>query len=261
MFNFAAVHREPGHRPDEYFETNLRGAENVCKLATAVHCDHIVFTSSISPYGPSEEKKDEETLPVPETPYGGSKLVAEKIHQAWQSQSSCRRLLIVRPGVVFGPGEGGNVTRLLRSLLKGYFVYLGNKETRKAGLYVKELACVMQFGIEYQERNGQNVVLLNAGMNPPPRVEDFVSAIKTVAQIKRSPLTVPRQLLLGISYPIDALSRTFGIKQPISPVRVRKLFRSTYVEPRRLAELGYRWKYSMESAFRDWKAENPEDFV
>jgi len=77
IFNFAAVHREPGHDPREYYETNLQGATNVCDYATAVDCRHVVFTSSISPYGPSEDAKHEGTLPVPETPYGGSKLVAE----------------------------------------------------------------------------------------------------------------------------------------------------------------------------------------
>jgi nucleoside-diphosphate-sugar epimerase len=259
--NFAAVHREPGHHPREYYETNISGAENVCAWAQTVGCGKMVFTSSISPYGPSEEMKDEDTLPVPETPYGGSKLVAEKIHVAWQAASPQHRLVIVRPGVVFGPGEGGNVTRLLRSLIKGYFVYLGNRETRKAGLYVKELVRIIEFGLTYQEETGTPIVLLNAGMNPPPRMEDFVVAIRKVAEVKREPISIPRAALLGVSYPIDAVARTFGIKQPVSPVRVRKLFRPTYVVPKRLVQLGYDWKYSLESAFVDWKAENPTDFV
>jgi hypothetical protein len=41
---------------------------------------------------------------------------------------------------------------------------------------------------------------------------------------------------------------------------VRKTFRSTFVAPRRLRELGYAWKYSLEEAFRDWKRECPDDF-
>lgn len=261
VFNFAAVHREPGHEAHEYFETNIKGAENVCTWASQAFCRRIVFTSSISPYGPSEEMKDEDSLPVPETPYGGSKLVAEKIHAAWQNGSSDRSLLILRPGVVFGPGEGGNVTRLVRSLIKGYFVYVGNQNTRKAGIYVKELARIAQFGLEHQDRTGEKVTLFNVAMNPTPRLEDFVSAARKVAGIRRRPFTIPRKLLIGSAYPIDLVSRTLGIKQPISPVRVRKLYRSTYIVPKRLNELGYTWKYSMEEAFLDWKAENPADFA
>lgn len=260
IFNLAAVHREPGHKAPEYFETNLYGAENVCAWASSVECSRIVFTSSISPYGPSEDLKDERSLPVPETPYGSSKLAAEKIHIAWQGAAAGRKLLILRPGVVFGPGEGGNVTRLIRSLVKGYFVYMGNRQTRKAGGYVKELCHVAQFGLEYQDRSGESVTLLNFSMNPPPPLESFVETISKVAGIRRKPWSVPRSLLLGVSYPIDAVAKTFGIQQPISPVRVRKLFRSTSIDPRALRELGYAWKYSLEDAFVDWKQDLPRDF-
>ena len=33
IFNFAAVHRTPGHPDNEYFETNMLGAQNVCDFA------------------------------------------------------------------------------------------------------------------------------------------------------------------------------------------------------------------------------------
>lgn len=261
VFNLAAIHREPGHEPHEYFETNLKGADNVCSWASYAECPRIVFTSSISPYGPSENPKDEQSLPVPETPYGSSKLAAEKIHLGWQAGDPGRKLLILRPGVVFGPGEGGNVTRLLRSLVKGYFVYMGNRHTRKAGGYVKELCYVVQFGMTHQDDTGENVTLLNFGMSPPPALEEFVEAIRTVAGIRRSPASVPRSFLLGVSYPIDRIARVLGIKQPISPVRVRKLFRSTFIDPRRLRELGYNWRFSLEGAFGDWKLDAPQDFA
>ena len=112
IFNFAAVHRTPGHEDKEYFETNIRGAENVCAFAEKYGIKNMVFTSSIAPYGASEELKTEESLPTPNTAYGISKLVAEKIHLAWQKGGDGRKLTIVRPGVVFGRGENGNFSRL-----------------------------------------------------------------------------------------------------------------------------------------------------
>ncbi|MBX6358528.1 MAG: NAD(P)-dependent oxidoreductase [Acidobacterium ailaaui] len=261
IFNFAAVHREPGHQPHEYYETNLKGAAHVCAYAEATGCQRLVFTSSISPYGPTEESRDEDSLPVPETPYGGSKLVAEKIHIAWQVAAPGRKLLIVRPGVVFGPGEGGNVTRLVRSLVKGYFVYMGNRETRKAGGYVKELVNVFLFGLDALEQHHTGQLLLNFSMFPTPALQEYVSAICKSAGIRRRPFSVPRKLLLGISYPIEGVASIFGIKQPISPTRVRKLYRSTNIEARRLQEMGYRYQYTIEEAFADWRKDKPEDFL
>jgi nucleoside-diphosphate-sugar epimerase len=260
VFNLAAVHREPGHQPKEYFETNIHGAENVCAYASAVGAKHLVFTSSISVYGPTEESKTEESLTVPESPYGGSKLVAENIHRTWQKAAPERRLLILRPGVVFGPGEGGNVTRLVRSLVKGYFVYMGNRATRKAGGYVKELSEVIRFGIAHQQQTGESVTLLNFSTMPTTIMEDFVNTIREVAAIRRKPISFPRSVLLGLSYPIDAVARTFGIRQPVSPTRIRKLYRSTNIEARGLQTLGYRYSYTLKAAFEDWKLDVPEDF-
>ena len=65
IFNFAAVHRTPGHPDPAYFETNIRGAENVCAFAERYGIRKIVFTSSIAPYGAAEELKEETTLPMP----------------------------------------------------------------------------------------------------------------------------------------------------------------------------------------------------
>lgn len=259
--NFAAVHREPGHEDDEYYETNLLGAENVCRWAERVGCNKLIFTSSIAPYGPSESPKDEGSLPVPVSAYGGSKLVAEQIHQKWlAADESNRHLVIVRPGVVFGPGEGGNVSRLIKAVLNRYFFYMGNRDTRKAGTYVKELCAAMCWVLDKQIAEGKNFSLFNMSMNPGPSIEDYVVAVANVAGKKVWVPSVPYSVLLLIAYGIDAFARPFGINHPFSPVRIRKLVRSNNIEPRFLVENGYPYRYSLESAFADWRKECPEEW-
>jgi nucleoside-diphosphate-sugar epimerase len=260
VVNLAAVHREPGHQPHEYFATNLLGAEHVCAWAERADCPSLLFTSSIAPYGPTEDRKDEYSLPTPTTPYGASKLAAEKIHLAWQRGGAGRRLLIVRPGVVFGPGEGGNVTRLVHAVLGRYFVYMGNRLTRKAGGYVKELCQVLTWLMRRQAASELGTVLCNFTMDPPPTVEEYVSAICRVAGVKRYTPNVPYRLLLGAAYPIEALCLPLGVTQPISPVRIRKLARSNNIEPRVLREARYEYRYTLESALADWREERPEDW-
>lgn len=260
IFNLAAVHREPGHEAHEYFETNLLGAENVCTWASAIGCKTMVFTSSISPYGPSEDEKTEASLPVPETPYGSSKLAAEKIHMMWQSAADARQLLVLRPGVVFGAGEGGNVTRLVHSLMKGYFVYLGNRSTIKAAGYVKELCRVAMFGLETLQKTGAPSLVLNFTMDPAPTVEQMVDAILRVTGKNATPINLPRSLLLALSYPAAAVGNVLGMNVPINPVRVRKLVRSNNVVAEQLRQLDYVYTYSLERAFQDWMEDCPGDF-
>jgi nucleoside-diphosphate-sugar epimerase len=209
IFNLAAVHREPGHNDGEFFFTNLIGAENVCQFAENVGCDTIFFTSSISPYGISDDVKDENTIPIPVTAYGSSKFAAEKIHQIWQAKNKLtRRLVIVRPGVVFGPGEGGNVSRLIKAVLNRYFFYMGNKNTRKAGVYVKELCNAMFWVFSRQETTGELVSLFNMSMNPGPSISEYVGAVCAVAKVKRFIPNIPYTLVGPAKFIFQNFSKT-----------------------------------------------------
>jgi nucleoside-diphosphate-sugar epimerase len=258
--NFAAVHREPGHEDYEYFECNLLGAENVCNWATRIGCNKIIFSSSIAPYGPSEEIKDEESIPIPSSAYGSSKLVAEKIHLVWQARMERHQLVIVRPGVVFGPGEGGNVSRLIKAVRNRYFFYMANRHTRKSGIYVKELCRAMMWALNNEQAKADGVSLFNMSMNPGPSIEDYVNSIARIAKIKVWVPNVPSTLLFIIAYLIDLIAKPLGINHPFSPVRIKKLIRSNDILPTRLVENGYDYKYSLDEAFLDWQKECPEEW-
>jgi nucleoside-diphosphate-sugar epimerase len=257
--NFAAVHREPGHELAEYYETNLPGAENVCAWAEQVGCQNIIFTSSIAPYGPTEEVKTEVSIPTPTSGYGGSKLAAEKIHLCWQRAGTGRRLVIARPGVVFGPGERGNVTRLVQATLRRYFFYMGNRATRKAGGYVKELTNTMIWALNRIPATG-GALLYNFSAPQAPSVQDYVDAACKVACVSRFVPSVPYRFLLVISYLIETIASPLGIKQPISPVRIRKLVRSNNIEPAVLKHEGYAYQYTLETAMQDWRKDRPEEW-
>lgn len=259
--NFAAIHREPGHEDFEYYQTNLLGAENVCAWAEKVGCNNVIFSSSISPYGSSQDEKDELSIPSPVTAYGGSKLAAEKIHQIWQArEDEHRRLVIVRPGVVFGPGEGGNVSRLIKAVLHRYFFYTGNQDTRKAGVYVKELCHAMFWVLQRQHNTGRHVTLFNMSMNPGPSIQDYVNTVCKVAGVHRFVPGVPYRLLLLIAHIIEVIARPLGIKHPFSPVRIRKLVRSNNILPNYLVETSYEYRYSLQEAFSDWRTSCPEEW-
>jgi nucleoside-diphosphate-sugar epimerase len=261
ILNFAAIHREPGHINNEYFETNLLGAENVCLFAEFIGCQNIIFTSSISPYGVNEANKDESTTPVPVTAYGSSKLVAEKIHQIWQAKDAgSRRLVIVRPGVVFGPGEGGNVSRLISAVLNHYFFYMGNKETRKAGVYVKELCIAMWWVFKRQEITGERVSIFNMSMNPAPSISEYVKTICKVANVNRLIPSIPYLFLLSTAYFLDFIAKPLRIKHPFSPVRVLKLVHSNNIIPTYLINNDYQFTFTLESAFSDWRESRPEEW-
>ena len=247
IFNLAAVHRTPGHPDHEYFETNIRGAENVTAFAEKHNINKILFTSSIAPYGAAEELKEETTLPTPNTPYGISKLVAEKIHQMWQVKNEKRELTIVRPGIVYGKGEHGNMTRLYKGMKGHYFMYTGRKDTIKACIYVKEL--VLFFKYRMMDNSFPGTDIFNCTFEPAYNIEQICETMKKATGLKyRIPL-IPSGLLMTAATILGPIG---GKKVGIHPVRVKKLMVSTNICGKKLAACGYKFHYSFEDTFRDW---------
>lgn len=255
IFNFAAVHTTPGHPDHEYFETNIKGAENVTAFAEKFGIKKILFTSSIAPYGASEEIKTEETLPMPNTPYGISKLVAEKVHIIWQSKSNERQLTIVRPGVVFGKGENGNFTRLYWGIRKNRFLSPGRKDTIKASIYVKELVNFMLFIIS-RERN--DVEIFNCTYEPAFTIEQISNSMMKVTDMQRKIYKIPGGVLKFAATIIGALG---GKSLGIHPDRVKKLMISTNISGKRMKASNYNFIYTFEEALTDWYKDNNSQYL
>lgn len=249
IFNFAAVHRTPGHDDIEYFETNIRGAENVCAFAEKYGIKKMVFTSSIAPYGASEQLKEETTLPTPNTPYGISKLVAEKIHIAWQRGNDGRKLTIVRPGVVFGRGENGNFSRLYWGIRKHTFAYPGRKDTIKACVYVKELVRFILWNVEERQSAFE---LYNCTFEPAFTIEQIVETMKRVTGMKQYVPYIPNTLIMPVAFCAKLLGSPMGI----CPARVKKLQISTNISGRKMRDSGYVFKWTFKDALTDWFEDN-----
>lgn len=253
IFNLAAVHRTPGHPDYAYFETNIKGAENVTAFAEKYGIKKILFTSSIAPYGAAEELKKETTLPTPNTPYGISKLVAEKIHMIWQAKDegdnsgNHRELTIVRPGIVYGKGEHGNMTRLYKGQKGHYFVYTGRKDTIKACIYVKELCRF--FAYRMIENDFPGVDLYNCTFEPAYNIQQICETMQKATGLKRHIPLIPGGLLMTVATIVGPL---VGKKLGIHPARVKKLMISTNICGKKLAGSGYKFHYTLEESFRDW---------
>ncbi|RXW47916.1 NAD-dependent epimerase/dehydratase [Enterococcus faecium] len=250
IFNLAAVHRTPGHPDHDYFETNIRGAENITVFAEKYGIKKILFTSSIAPYGAAEELKSEETLPTPNSPYGISKLVAEEIHEKWQVQDAARELTIVRPGIVYGKGEHGNMTRLYKSQKKRYFFYAGRKDTVKACIYVKELVRFFKYRMMDNSFPGSDV--FNCTFEPAFNIEQICMTMQKATGMKRFIPLIPGKLLMTAATILGPIG---GKVVGIHPARVKKLMISTNICGKKLAACGYKFHYTFEETFVDWYEE------
>ncbi|WP_082653262.1 NAD(P)-dependent oxidoreductase [Aureimonas sp. AU22] len=254
IFNLAAVHRTPGHEPHEYYETNLGGALTVCEFAARNGVRSILFTSSIAVYGPGEDLKTESSTPEPVSDYGRSKLLSEGVHRQWLAGDAARRLVIARPAVIFGQGEGGNFTRLAAALRKGTFVYPGRKDTIKCCGYVGEIVRSMEHALALGERE----FLYNFCYPQAYTIEEICQAFERVAGYRPPRGVLPQPVMNAAALPFEVVDR-LGLRNGINRERILKLVRSTRVEPAALIGSGFRFSTDLEGSLRDWKSRSTGD--
>jgi len=252
VINLAAIHRTPGHEDNEYFDTNVNGAKNVVDFCERTGANTLWFTSSISVYGPSEEPRYETSELEPESAYGISKQQAEAIYREWHEKNPQRKLLIVRPAVVFGAHENGNFTRLAKALKRGLFVYPGRTDTIKGCGYVDDLVNSFFFMHEQPEK----CILYNYCYPKPYTIKDVCETFVKVANFHRPLAKIPLSLMVKVAKIFQILD-SIGLKNSIHPERMYKLTRSTHIVPNELMKRCYPYQTDLEVGLRQWMADKP----
>ena len=153
LINLAAVHRDDIKPLSRYFDVNVKGAEKVCAAATKHDVRQIIFTSSVAIYGFAAPNTDESGEPNPFNEYGRTKYLAEQVYFRWQQeQPEERSLVVVRPTVIFGPGNRGNVYNLLRQIADRRFLMVGTGVNVKSMAYVENVAAFLGGVISFRAR-------------------------------------------------------------------------------------------------------------
>lgn len=252
VVNLAAVHRTPGHPDHEYFETNVKGAANITRFCEETGSTTLWFTSSIAVYGPTEEPKSELSVLTPNSAYGKSKYEAEIIHNDWQKKDSDRKLVIVRPAVIFGRGEQGNFTKLAKALKKGLFVYPGRNDTIKGCGYVEDLVGSLFFMNDQPEAS----ILYNFCYSHNYTIKEICGAFTKVAGYRMPLGTIPLSLMVNAARPFQLLN-ALGLKNGVHPARMYKLVKSTNIVPGELIKRSYPYRTDLEEGLRRWLADEP----
>ncbi|ULQ59886.1 NAD-dependent epimerase/dehydratase family protein [Brucepastera parasyntrophica] len=227
VINLAAEHRDDVSPISLYDDVNVKGAENVCLACNKLGIRKIIFTSSVAVYGFAPVGTDETGEINYFNAYGRTKWEAEGKYRHWLSEDEKNSLTIIRPTVIFGERNRGNVYNLLRQITNGVFPMVGKGTNLKSMAYVENVAAF----IEYNLHNNPGEYLYNYIDKPDFDMNTLVSEVYTMmGKPNHKIFHWPYWLGYFGGLCFDFLGKVLHKKLPISSIRVKKFCANTMFE-------------------------------
>jgi len=129
-----------------YFEINTELTKKIYDYFLTSSAKKFIFFSSVKSAADTMigDILTEDVVPAPQGPYGESKILAEKYLQAnWPAVDSGKSVYILRPCMIHGPGNKGNLNLLYSFVHKGFPWPLGAFDNRRTYTSVDNLCFVV----------------------------------------------------------------------------------------------------------------------
>lgn len=247
IYHLAAEHRDDVRPVSLYYEVNVGGAENLVYAMGKNGVNRLIFTSTVALYGLNSGEPNEDSPIKPFNDYGKSKYQSEVIFNQWVEADHARSLIIVRPTVIFGEKNRGNVYNLLNQIASGKFMMVGDGKNKKSMGYVLNLTHFMT-GL-LGSYPGKHVY--NYSDKPDLDMEELVKITQETLGMRRiNNVRVPYAIGLLGGYAFDGLAKLTGRTFPISAIRIRKFCANTQIASEKLGETGFVSPYSLRDGLK-----------
>jgi nucleoside-diphosphate-sugar epimerase len=225
----ALVHqtgRAAASQQEAFERSNVAGTRLLARVAVQLGIRRLVFMSSVAAVcSRSKTCIDERTTPAPDSDYGRSKLQAERALQE-ELRGSAVDWCILRPPLVYGPGNPGNMERLMQLIARGLPLPFGAIDNRRSFIFIDNLvdavARVMSWKSEIR-----SVFFVSDGsdFSTPQLIRELAVAARRSVRLWRLP--VPLLELLGRVG--DCVERLSGASCPIDSYSVQRVVESIAV--------------------------------
>jgi len=221
----AAEHRDDVSPTSLYYDVNVKGTQNVLDAMDIHGVKNLIFTSSVAVYGLNKNNPDENNPIDPFNHYGKSKWQAEEVIKAWYEKNPNKKsVTIIRPTVIFGERNRGNVFNLLKQIASGKFLMIGKGMNKKSMAYVGN---VVEFIKKRINNNELGYQVFNYVDSPDFNMTQLVSVVQKRMKIKIPKQNIPYWIGMFAGYGFDLLAFLSRKKLPISSVRVKKFCATT----------------------------------
>ena len=256
VFHLAGkVHDLAERVPDEaaYRAANADATRALLTAAVAAGVPRFVFMSSLAVVGDTGRAlADESAATPPATPYGRSKLEAERLVLA-AGERHGMHVCNLRPALVYGPGAKGNLPRMLEAIDRHRFPPVPELGNRRSLVGVDDVVRAALLAAERQEAAGQTYVVTDGRAYSTRGM--YVAMARALGR-EPGAATVPRWCLAGLARAGDLVGRARGRRFVFDSAALERLTGSAWFSAAKIArELGWRPTQTLEAALPAMVAE------
>ncbi|MBM3455152.1 MAG: NAD-dependent epimerase/dehydratase family protein [Bacteroidetes bacterium] len=222
--------------PEEYYQINTELTQKIFDAFLESEAQVFITLSSVKAVADEvEDALTEEHIPNPITHYGKSKLLAEQYILSKEIPKG-KRVYILRPCMIHGPGNKGNLNLLYNLVSKGLPWPLGAYENKRSFCSVENLCFIIKELIEQEDipsgvynvaddealSTNELIRLIAQSQNKSPRIwnisKSFVNMAAKIGDQLRLPLNSERLQKLTESYVVSnaKIKHALGKELPIS---------------------------------------------
>lgn len=209
----------------EYYEVNTELTKKVFDAFLISDAKVFITLSSVKAVADGiDEVLTEEHDPNPLTHYGKSKLLAEQYILSKEIPEG-KRVYILRPCMIHGPGNKGNLNLLFKLVEKGFPWPLGDFENLRSFCSIENICFVIK---ELIDREDIPSGVYNIADDEPLSTNEVIGLISESLRRRARVLKVPKSLIQPIARIGDFL------KLPINTERLQKLTESYVVSNQKI---------------------------
>jgi len=194
--------------PQDYYDANFELTKQLFDSFLQSQATVFIFMSTVKAVADAVEGiLDEEFKPNPITAYGKSKLMAEEY--ILQNLPQNKKVYILRPCMIHGPGNKGNLNLLHRFVSKGIPYPFGVYENERSFLSVDNLSFIIK---ELIDKNNIPSGIYNVADDEFISTNEVVRLIATVAGKRPNLLAVPKVIINAVARLGDLIKTPFNIE-------------------------------------------------
>lgn len=211
----------------EFIKVNTQGTANLVQQSIQAGVKHFIFVSSIGAMTTQSDRILTENSPChPDSPYGRSKLQAEQalINLAKDSNMTWT---ILRPTLVYGLGNPGNMERLMKLIKRGLPLPFSGIKNRRSFVFVGNLVDAIITCLDHPHAANQIFLISdNQDVSTPELVRLIAQQIQKPCQL----MPVPPTLLKLLGYLGNIAESMTGKNLPFNTYNIDRLLGSLYVD-------------------------------